>query len=254
MVKTKKKDLTISIKHANINIMIESRNKRNYSKLPVIAIDGPSGAGKSTVARLIAEHLNFIYIDTGAMYRALTLKALQKEINLNDEQKMSQLVANTHITLLGEPGKPQRVLCDTEDVTDLIRNPEISRCVAVIAQIPEVRRQMVRIQRQLGRQGGVVMDGRDIGSQVFPDAQFKFFLTASNRVRAQRRQKELQEKGFQVDLTELEKEMIERDLSDSQREVGPLVQVSDAVVIDTTEMTVEEVVGKILEIINGGEK
>jgi cytidylate kinase len=223
-------------------------------QLLVVAIDGPSGAGKSTVARLVADRLNFIYIDTGAMYRALTLKALNNGIDLKDENFLIQLTAETDISLIAEPGQLQCVICDSQDVTLLIRSPEVSRHVAQVAQVPGVRDYMVRIQRQAGLSGGVVMDGRDIGSRVFPDAKYKFFLTASKSVRALRRQRELREKGFYTELVELEKEMMERDLSDSQREVGPLIQVPDAVVLDTTEMTIEEVVDKMLGIINGGEK
>jgi len=222
--------------------------------LIVVAVDGPAGAGKSTVARLVAECLNFIYIDTGAMYRALTLKALNNGVDLGDEQLLIRLAKNTEIALCAEPGCIQRVYCDSEDVTRLIRTPEVSRFVAQVAQFPGVREHMVQLQRKAGLSGGIVMDGRDIGSRVFPDAQYKFFLTASNSVRVLRRQQELKDKGYYTDLIELEKEMIERDLADSTREVGPLIQVPDAVVIDTTDLTIEEVVGEMLEIINGGKK
>ena len=220
----------------------------------IVAIDGPAGAGKSTAARLIAEALNLLYIDTGAMYRALTFKALQQGVDLTDEQLLTELAETTEICLASEPGQLLRVFCDSQEVTDQIRTPEVSRYVALLSQSPGVREHMLRLQRQAGQRGGMVMDGRDIGSRIFPEAQFKFFITASYPVRVWRRQQEMRAKGFDPDPAELEKEMIERDLTDRNREVGPLIQVPDAVVIDTTELSIEEVVEKILEIINGGKK
>lgn len=221
-----------------------------------IAIDGPSGAGKSTVARLVARHLEYVYIDTGAMYRALTLKALQEGIDLKDEKALSRLAAETRIIFdfAGEIGENQRIYCDNEEVTFAIRTPEVSRNVPLVARVPGVRKYMVNMQRQISLNGGVVMDGRDIGSYVLPHADYKFYLTASIKERALRRKVELENKGIFIEFNELEKEMVERDILDMQREVGPLVQVADAVVIDTTQMSIEEVVEKILEIINGGEK
>ncbi len=218
----------------------------------IVAIDGPAGAGKSTVARLIAEELNLLYIDTGAMYRALTLKALQQGVDLADGQSLTELAETTEICLASEPGQILKVFCDAQDVTDQIRTSEVSRYVAQVSQFPGVRDHMLRLQRLVGQSGGMVMDGRDIGSRVFPEANFKFYITASDPVRVWRRQQEMRAKGFDPDPAELEKEMIERDLTDRNREVGPLIQVPDAVVIDTTELSIEEVVGKMLEIINGG--
>lgn len=221
---------------------------------PVIAIDGPAGAGKSTVARIIAERLKLLYIDTGAMYRALTLKAIREGIDLKDADLLTQLAEKTDIQLTYSQAGGIRVYCDCQEVTGEIRTPEVSRQVSLVAGVPGVRKEMVRQQRNLGSQGGIVMDGRDIGSEVFPDADFKFFLTASPCVRAKRRQLEMAANGCHQNLEEIEKEMIERDRQDTERQAGPLIKVPEAIAIDTTDLSLEQVVEKMLERINGGEK
>lgn len=221
---------------------------------PIIAIDGPAGSGKSTVSRILADQLRLLYIDSGAMYRALTLKAIQEGIDLQDHQSLAQMAERTSILLEYHPESDTRVFCDCLEVTDEIRSPEVTRWVSLVARVPGVRREMVKQQRKLGETGGVVMDGRDIGSVVFPDADFKFFLTASLEQRALRRQLELAEKGYQLRLEEIKKELIERDRLDCEREVGPLIKAPGAITIDTSDLSLEQVVEKIMAIINGGDK
>lgn len=211
-----------------------------------IAIDGPAGAGKSTVARRVAERLGYLYIDSGAMYRALTLKALRLGIDPGDGPALGALAAQTEIALVQGP-HGDRILLDGVDVTGAIRDPEVTRHVSAVAAVPAVRARLVELQRAVARGGGVVMDGRDIGSHVLPRADRKFFLTASLQERARRRQEELAAAGHRVPLAELEADIARRDHLDSTRPVSPLVQVPDAVVIDTTGLAVEEVVNRILE-------
>ncbi|MFO7173328.1 MAG: (d)CMP kinase [Bacillota bacterium] len=211
-----------------------------------IAIDGPAGAGKSTVARQVAERLGYLYVDTGAMYRALTLKALRLRVPLDDADALTALAATTAIRLeRGEEGN--RVFLDGEDVTAAIRDPEVSRHVSTVAAVPGVRERLVQLQREMARGGGVVMDGRDIGTHVLPDADRKFFLTATVEERARRRQAELARAGYQVDLESVKAEIERRDLLDSTRDHSPLTQAPDAIAIDTTGLPVAEVVNRILE-------
>lgn len=212
-----------------------------------IAIDGPAGAGKSTVARLLAKKLGYLYVDTGAMYRALTLKALQSSVNLNSEEDVVALLDRITITLQHEPGG-QRVLVNDEDVTDEIRDNEVSKHVAQVASHPQVRRRMVEKQRQLAQGGKVVMDGRDIGTHVLPDADLKLFLTASIEERARRRYNELTEKDppFYEDLLD---EIRRRDKQDEERETAPLRKADDAIVIDSTQRSIEDVIDHILKLI-----
>lgn len=226
----------------------------SIKRLPVIAIDGPAGAGKSTVARIIADKMKLLYIDTGAMYRALTWKAIQEGKGIEDNEWLTRLAEETQIQLINNPEADTLVLCDHKDISDDIRSPEVSRLVSLVARVPGVRKQMVRQQRNLGAQGGIVMDGRDIGSEVFPDADFKFFLTASLSRRAERRQMDLAEKGYLHSIEEMKRELIERDRLDTLREVSPLKKVADSITIDSTDMTIEKVVKKMMGIINGGEK
>ena len=180
---------------------------------PNIAIDGPAGAGKSTVARMVAKELNFLYIDTGAMYRAMTLKALREGIDLNDEEAVSLVAASALITLITGENASLKVLLNGEDVTEEIRSPVISRSVSLVARAPAVRKHLVELQRAMACRGGVVMEGRDIGTVVLPDAQIKIFLTASPGERARRRRLELAGKGTDVDQRQVEEEILARDRS-----------------------------------------
>jgi CMP/dCMP kinase len=207
----------------------------------IIAIDGPVGSGKSTLARRIAELMGYIYIDTGAMYRALALKALRDGISFdNSDQPLLALAQKTRIDLRAEDGT-QRVLLDQEDVTTAIRTPEVSQAASKIAVNAGVRHVLVAEQRRAGERGGVVMEGRDIGSVVFPDAQLKIFLTASPETRAERRWREHQQKGDIIDKEKTLEEIHERDRRDRERSTSPLVRAADAVVVDSTAMEPEEV-------------
>ncbi|MFS0576726.1 (d)CMP kinase [Sporosarcina sp. 179-K 3D1 HS] len=212
-----------------------------------IAIDGPAGAGKSTVAKMTAEKLGFTYIDTGAMYRALTHKALSEDIDINYEDAMKHLLEDTEIRLLPST-KGQAVLVDGVDVSEAIRSQEVTKRVSAVAAHPSVRLLMVDKQRQLANDKGVVMDGRDIGTDVLPDAQLKIFLTASVEERALRRFKENSVRGNATSLEQLQADISERDRADSERKASPLRQADDAVLIDSTAMTIEEVVDKISEL------
>src|SRR5579863_4839321 len=212
------------------------------SKKLIIAIDGPVGSVKSTLARRVAEMLEYVYVDTGAMYRALALKALRRKLSPNDAdaQELVDLAQQTRIDLRAEEAG-QRVFLDGEDVTMEIRTPEVSQAASKIAVNPGVRHVLVAEQRRAGQQGGVVMEGRDIGSVVFPDAQLKIFLTASPEVRAERRWREHQQKGDAIDLVRTLEEIHERDRRDRGRESSPLVRAADAVVVDSTAMEPDEV-------------
>ncbi|PKM44574.1 MAG: cytidylate kinase [Firmicutes bacterium HGW-Firmicutes-8] len=214
----------------------------------VVAIDGPAGAGKSTVARQVSKDLGYIYIDTGAMYRALTLKALRQGIDLEDEKALTKFAEETDIRITHRD-HTQVIFMDGEDVSVEIRSPEVSQSVSLVAKVPGVRIEMVRIQRELAKGGGVVMDGRDIGSYVLPDADFKIFLTASTMERARRRARDLEAAGYEVEIIKLAKEIAARDEIDSSRQMAPLVQPQDALLIDTSEMNFDEVVAKIKECI-----
>ncbi|WP_164668748.1 (d)CMP kinase [Virgibacillus doumboii] len=210
-----------------------------------IAIDGPAAAGKSTVAKIVAERLSYIYIDTGAMYRSLTLKALTNQISLEDEHSLAGLLADTDIELIQrEDG--QHVMVDGEDVTSEIRTNEVTNNVSQVAKHPSIREDMVRRQQELAEKRGVVMDGRDIGTHVIPDAEVKIFLIATVEERAKRRHKENLEKGFSSDLEELKREIEQRDLIDSKREAAPLLKADDAIEIDTTSLTINQVAESIL--------
>lgn len=214
-----------------------------------IAIDGPAAAGKSTVAKNVARKLSFVYIDTGAMYRALTLKVLRNNIPLTDEDAIHQLLQATNIELKYNSHE-QLVYLDGEDVTEQIRTNEVSNAVSHVAKYPSVRKVMVEKQRQLAQQKNVIMDGRDIGTNVLPDAELKIFLLASVKERARRRHKDNSARGIPSDLQQLEKEIAERDERDMKREFAPLTQAEDAIVIDTTSLTIEEVTHKILSLVS----
>ncbi|WP_082233977.1 (d)CMP kinase [Halobacillus massiliensis] len=214
-----------------------------------IAIDGPAAAGKSTVAKKVAQQLSYIYIDTGAMYRALTLKALQADVDLNNESMLTSLLNETTIEL-AQQEDGQHVWLDGEDVTQDIRSNEVTASVSYVAQHANVRKEMVRRQQKLVEQRGVVMDGRDIGTHVIPDAEVKIFMIASVEERAARRHKENLEKGFSSDLETLKEDIRKRDEIDSKREAAPLVKAEDAVEVDTTSLSIEEVVDRIIAIVS----
>ena len=215
----------------------------------VIAIDGPAGSGKSTVAKEVAKRLGFLYIDTGAMYRALTLKAINKGLDFGDNKALVELSKNMDIELK-ESGNTLKVYLDKKDVSHKIRSMEVTRKVKLLARLKGVRENMVKLQRKLGRLSpGRVLEGRDIGTVVFPDASYKFYLDASPGIRIERRLRELKEKGFSVSPEEIEADVKSRDASDMTRKIAPLKKAENAVVIDTTNMAVEEVVKQILETI-----
>lgn len=212
-----------------------------------IAIDGPAGAGKSTIAKIISDKLNILYLDTGAMYRAVALKAIREGIGTISSDKLSSLVKNIDIKVV-HIDKVQKILLDNEDVSDLIRTPDISVGASNVAVNSEVRIKMVDIQRQIASSNSVVMDGRDIGTYVLPNAQFKYFLTASIEERAKRRYNEQILKGINnVSLEEVKNDIEYRDKNDSSREFAPLLKADDAIQIDTTDISIEGVVEKILE-------
>lgn len=213
-------------------------------KKPAVAIDGPAGAGKSTVAREVSKDLGYIYIDTGAMYRAITLKALRQGINLCDEAALTKLAEDTGIRLAYKD-HTQVIYMDGEDVSSEIRLPVVSQNVSLVAKVPGVRLKMVEIQRGLAAEGGVVMDGRDIGTYVLPDSQCKIFLTASPSERARRRAIDLENAGIKVDLKQLEQEIVMRDEIDSTREMAPLTIAHDAMLIDSSDLSFDEVVEKV---------
>ncbi|MGM9927711.1 MAG: (d)CMP kinase [Bacillus sp. (in: firmicutes)] len=213
-----------------------------------VAIDGPAAAGKSTVAKIVAEQYSYVYVDTGAMYRALTWKALQNGINVNDEQQLYLLLLETKIVL--QPSEAgQLVFVDGENVTEAIRTAQVTNSVSAVAKHALVRQEMVRMQQALGKNGGIVMDGRDIGTHVLPQAELKIFLIASVEERAQRRHAENIQKGFPSDLETLKQEIAARDKFDSEREVAPLKKADDAIEIDTTSLNIEQVAGEIISLI-----
>ncbi|TYS49320.1 (d)CMP kinase [Bacillus infantis] len=210
-----------------------------------IAIDGPAAAGKSTVAKIAAEKLSYIYIDTGAMYRALTYKAIEAGADLENEDKLMDILTSIQIDLLpGEQG--QIILVDGENVTEVIRTAAVTNSVSIAAKHRKVREEMVRRQKAFSIGGGVVMDGRDIGTHVLPHAEVKVFLLASVDERAMRRHQENIKKGYPSDLEQLKTDIAYRDKLDSEREVAPLKKADDAVVIDTTSLAIPEVVEKIM--------
>ena len=220
-----------------------------------IAIDGPAGAGKSTVARMVAEELSILHLDTGAMYRAMALKALRLGISSGDASGVLPLLPKTEITVENIDGV-QHTYLDGEDVSMLIRTPEVSKGASDIGVIPEVRIKLAESQREFAKEHDVIMDGREIGSFVLPDASYKFYVTASADERARRRLLELQEKGLGMDKTleSLRKEILARDHTDSTRAFAPLVRVPDAVLIDTTNMSASEAAAEVLRRVNKGER
>lgn len=216
-----------------------------------IAIDGPAAAGKSTVAKKIAKKLSIVYIDTGAMYRALTLKAIERGLDLEDEKTLVELLNETTITLNHkEKGKDQIILLDGEDVSEAIRSQAVSNSVSFVAKHPLIREDMVERQRKLADNKSVVMDGRDVGTNVLPHAEVKIFLIASVDERAKRRYGENKRRGISSDLEQLKVEIKERDNRDMNRKTSPLIQAEDAIAIDTTRLSIDQVVSEILNKVN----
>ncbi|MGE6597311.1 (d)CMP kinase [Bacillus proteolyticus] len=215
-----------------------------------IAIDGPAAAGKSTVAKVVAKKLSYVYIDTGAMYRAITYAALEQKVDLENEEKLMEVVKNVNIEFQqGE--NTQLVFLNGQDVSEVIRTPDVTNRVSIVAKHRLVREEMVRRQQELAEKGGVVMDGRDIGTHVLPDAEVKIFMLASVEERAERRHLENMNKGFDSNLEQLKEEIARRDKLDSEREVSPLKKADDALELDTTSLPIEEVVQKIMGIVSG---
>ena len=212
-----------------------------------IAIDGPAGAGKSTIAKIVAKELGFIYVDTGAMYRTMALACHREGISAKEHEKVAEKCESVDVSLGYEDGT-QKVFLNGEDVSTLIRQEEIGNMTSAIAVYPEVRKILVEMQKKLAKENNVVMDGRDIGTVVLPNAECKIYLTASSFVRANRRYKELIEKGETCDLAQIEKDIIARDEQDMNREIAPLKQAEDAVYLDSSDLTIDEVVNKIIEI------
>ncbi|WP_439020102.1 (d)CMP kinase [Bacillus thuringiensis] len=215
-----------------------------------IAIDGPAAAGKSTVAKVVAKKLSYVYIDTGAMYRTITYAALEQKVDIENEEKLMEVVKNVNIEFQqGE--NSQLVFLNGQDVSEVIRTPEVTNQVSIVAKHRLVREEMVRRQQELAKKGGVVMDGRDIGTHVMPDAEVKIFMLASVEERAERRHLENINKGFDSNLEQLKEEIAQRDKLDSEREVSPLKKADDALELDTTSLSIEEVVQKIMGIVSG---
>ena len=214
----------------------------------IIAIDGPAASGKSTTAQLLAKKLGYLYIDTGAMYRACALKAKKMGIDINDEESIRNLLDFIDIQIENDNSK-NRILLDGEDVSEDIRADDISSLASAISAIPAVRYKMVELQRKMGEKGSVILDGRDIGTFVFPDAEVKFFLTASPEIRAKRRWLELQQKGIDKNFSEVLADLVKRDNNDSQRALAPLKKAEDAIEIDTSNMTIEEQTDYLYQII-----
>jgi cytidylate kinase len=215
-------------------------------KSKIIAIDGPAGSGKSTTARLVAQKLGFLYLDTGAMYRAITWKALRLGVEVNNEDELKQLAEDSVITFENKGGV-NRIFLDGEDVTEKIREPQVNRNVSYVSMHKKVRKILVEMQNKLGEENDIVAEGRDTTSVVFPQA-FKVFLDADIKERAQRRFRELKEKKIDTNVDEQMTEISRRDKLDSEREASPLLQVKDAVVVDTTHLTIEQQVDRVIEL------
>ncbi len=212
-----------------------------------VAIDGPAGAGKSTIAKKIAKKMQLIYVDTGAMYRAMALFLLRNHVSPEDAAAIERTCEDAEIGICYEKGQ-QVVYLNGENVNDLLRSEEVGKMASISSQIKSVRRKLVDLQRRLAETTDVIMDGRDIGTCVLPDADVKIYLTASSRVRAQRRFDELQEKAIACNFDEIEKDIIERDRRDMTREESPLKKAEDAIEVDTSDMSIEQVIATIIRI------
>ncbi len=214
----------------------------------IVAIDGPAASGKTTTAKEVAKRLKWVYIDTGAMYRGVAYRVKKSGIDPGDISMVEKIAGEVKIEFRGS-AEGQRVFVDGEDVTEKIRTPEISRLASLVSSYPGVREELVKRQREMGKRGKVICEGRDIGTVVFPDADLKIFMTASLEERARRRQLELKEKGINVSLEEVMEELRKRDEADSKRKHSPLKRAEDAVLLDTTNLTIEEQVNKVIEMI-----
>ncbi len=223
----------------------ESKRTTKKKNGLVIAIDGPSGAGKSTTARLLAKRLGYLYIDTGAMYRAVGWKTKQEGIDPADEEKLADLCRRTEVTIKLDNSNPKYYV-DGRDVSDELRTPEMGMMASAVSRSPSVRARLLTLQHELGKNGGVVMDGRDIGTVVFPDADMKFFLDASPEERGRRRYLELRSKGMDVDRARITQEIKERDEQDSRRSLAPLRCADDALQIDSTALAIDAVLDRML--------
>jgi len=214
----------------------------------IIAIDGPAGAGKSTISRRVAEKLSYLFIDTGAMYRAVAWKTIDLGIDFSNQDSIVNVARESRIELKGKPNS-QQVFVDDHEVTSEIRTPEVGRAASIVSAISGVRRALVAQQQAMGRQGGVVLEGRDIGTAVFPDADIKFYLDASVETRAARRFQEDGAKGIATTLEATKTDIIERDKRDMNRTDSPLVKADDAIYIDTSDLNVDQVIAKMLEMV-----
>ncbi|MBO4899899.1 MAG: (d)CMP kinase [Lachnospiraceae bacterium] len=212
-----------------------------------IAIDGPAGAGKSTIAKLVSKKLGYIYVDTGAMFRAIGLFCAEENTGSDDHELIAETAGRADVNI-GYVDGAQRVFLNGADVTDRLRDEKVGNMASVVAQIPAVRSTLLDLQRKIAAENDVVMDGRDIGTCVLPDAQLKVYLTASSAVRAKRRYDELVAKGETPDIDVIEKDIIDRDERDMNREIAPLKQADDAILVDSSYMTIEEVTDRIMEL------
>ena len=212
-----------------------------------IAIDGPAGAGKSTIAKAVAARLGFVYVDTGAMYRTIAVYLLQENIDCEDEQALNKALREIDIRMAYEDGRQQMIL-NGRNVTDLLRTEEVSHMASVSSAKPQVRARLTDLQQEIAKRENVIMDGRDIGTVILPNAQLKIFLTASPHARAMRRYLEMKEKGVEVDLETIEADMKERDERDTSRAAAPLMQAPDAILVDTSDMSIEEVSDTIAQL------
>ena len=223
----------------------------------IIAIDGPSGVGKSTIAKLIAEELKFQYIDTGAIYRAITWKTLEKKLNLKNEESILKMIKTTDIKFQQEIENDQiqyKILIDNVDVCQKLRDPKIDKNVSNIAKMPKIRAELIDLQRNLAKNGNIVMEGRDIGSTILENADLKFYFTASEKERTHRRYVELKNKGYEIGYDEVKKQLVKRDEIDSKRKISPLKKAKDAIVIDSSDKNIDEVKKVLLTIINKYQK
>jgi len=218
------------------------------TRRPVVTIDGPAGSGKSTTARLVARRLGYVYLDTGAMYRAMALKALELGLDLDNAEGLGEMADGTDLKVGADPGGT-RIVLDGRDVTGLLRGPDVTRAASPVSAAKGVRVRMVEIQREIGRGGGIVAEGRDMGSVVFPDAEVKIYLEADVKSRASRRQRDLLAAGVATDVAKVEEDLTARDRRDSSREHSPLCVPPGAVVVDTTRLTIDQQVERVLEVV-----